>query len=112
MVVHCRFSVLVGGFCIVVRDQVRVVRLLLVVNDHGLNIRQHVLALPKAPVFHLALLDAVHATIVNRSIATTSPILFVAASVPRPLTGHPSSAAAHLSMTGMYKLLNPLVMRI
>ena len=45
-------------FRIVIGHQIRVVRLLLVVNYHGLDIRKHILALSKASILHLAFLNA------------------------------------------------------
>ena len=56
-------------------------RLLLVVDDHRLDIRQHVLALPEASIFHLALLDALHtASLLSDQISAPS-VLFVARAV-------------------------------
>ena len=60
-------------------DQVRVVRLLLVVNDHCLNIGQHILTLAIASILHLALLDALHAAIVLNQAIAAPVVLFIAA---------------------------------
>ena len=56
-------------------------RLLFVIDDHCLNIREHVLSLAEAPIFHLTLLNALHANCVFDAVITTQPVFFVAALV-------------------------------
>ena len=85
--------------------QIRVVRLLLIIDDHGLDVRQHVLSLPEASILHLALLDAVHAAIIKLSIGT-SLVLLVAA--PVPLIS--ARSRAHLSVASVDILLHSLLM--
>ena len=63
-----------------VTDQIRVVRLHLVIDNHGLDVREHVLALAEAAVLHLALLDALHAAIVlDEAVAGAMMVLLIAA---------------------------------
>jgi len=64
---------------LMISHEVRVVRLLFVVDNHGLNIGQHVLALPETSIFHLALLDALHAPILFLStVVGAAAILLIA----------------------------------
>ena len=59
-------------------DQVGVVRLLLVINDHGLDIGKHILTLAIASILHLTLLDALHAAIVLNQTIAAPMVLFIA----------------------------------
>ena len=63
---------------VVVRDKVRVLGLLLVVFDHRLYIRQHVLPLSEALVLLLALLYAGHHSVVSDHLIACSVVLLVA----------------------------------
>ena len=63
---------------IVVGHQVRILCLLLIILDHWLYIRKHVLALSKALIFLLTLLYRWHATIVPHYLVARSVVLFVA----------------------------------
>ena len=62
-----------------VSHKVRIVRLFLVVNNHCLNIRKHVLALPKATIFHLAFLNTLHADSLFNQV-DAAPVFFITAS--------------------------------
>jgi len=62
-------------------DQVGVMGFLFVINDHRLYIREHVLTLAEAPVFHLTFLDALHANCVFDAVVSAQSVFFVAALV-------------------------------
>ena len=69
-----------GLVLFLVTDQIRVVRLHLVIDNHGLDVREHVLALAEAAVLHLTLLDALHAAVVfDEAVAGAMMVLLIAA---------------------------------
>ena len=55
----------------------RVVRFLLIVDNHSLNIAEHVLSLAITTIFHLALLDALHAAHVLADSISMPPMVFL-----------------------------------
>ena len=64
---------------VMISHEVRVIRLLFVVDNHGLNVGQHVLALPKTSILHLAFLYALHSPILFlSSVVRTAAILLIA----------------------------------
>lgn len=87
-----------------ISDQVGVMRFLFVINDHCLDIREHILSLAEAPIFHLTLLNALHSNCVFDAVITTQSVFFVAAL---------SSALVKIStVTGMNKRLKSLMVHI
>ena len=64
---------------VVIGNQIRVLSFLLVIFNHRLDIRQHVLSLPVTSIFLLALLNGWHAcTIIFDDSVARSMVLFIA----------------------------------